>query len=119
MRLDLLAAGAENLDPAERDPFRFGVVPGPPASPAPPPAPRGVDAGSGLSPIPLRYIGILDLPGQPGPVAVWSDNRGHVFNGMEGDVIEGRYRLLRMDADSADLAYLDGRWRQTIEMSGQ
>lgn len=121
LRLDRLAVGAEDLDPAERNPFQFGVTPAPTVPlPAPAsPASGTVDAGPGVLPIPLRYIGILDLPGQPGLVAVWSDNRGHVFHGMEGDVMEGRYRLLRVDADSADLADLDGRGQQTIEMSGQ
>jgi hypothetical protein len=50
---------------------------------------------------------------------VLSDGRGNVFNGKEGDVIEGRYRLLRVGNDSADLIYLDGRGRQTIRLSGQ
>ena len=36
-----------------------------------------------------------------------------------GDVIEGRYRLLRVGDNSADLIYLDGRGRQTIRLSGQ
>jgi hypothetical protein len=41
------------------------------------------------------------------------------MNGREGDLIEGRYRVLRVGADSLDLAYADGRGRQTIRLSGQ
>jgi hypothetical protein len=78
-----------------------------PAGPPPPP------------PIPLRYIGYLDQPGQVPRVAVLSDGRGNVFNGKEGDIIEGRYRVLRIGTDSADLIYVDGRGRQTIRLSGQ
>ena len=37
----------------------------------------------------------------------------------EGDIIEGRYRVLRIGTDSADLIYVDGRGRQTIRLSGQ
>ncbi len=63
--------------------------------------------------------GILQPSDGPGRVAVLSDGRGNVFDGREGDVIEGRYRLLRVGNDSADLIYLDGRGRQTIRLSGQ
>jgi len=42
-----------------------------------------------------------------------------VYHAVEGDVIEGQYRLLRVGPDSADLAYLDGRGRQTFQMTGQ
>jgi hypothetical protein len=85
------------------------VDPGPPAPTGPPPPP----------PIPLRYIGYLDQPGAVPRVAVLSDGRGNVFNGKEGDIIEGRYRVLRIGSDSADLIYVDGRGRQTIRLSGQ
>jgi hypothetical protein len=78
-----------------------------PTGPPPPP------------PIPLRYIGYLDQAGEVPRVAVLSDGRGNVFNGKEGDVIEGRYRVLRIGNDSADLIYVDGRGRQTIRLSGQ
>jgi hypothetical protein len=83
------------------------VVPTEPLPPPPPP------------PIPLRFIGYLQPSDVPGRVAVLSDGRGNVFNGKEGDVIEGRYRLLRVGDNSADLIYLDGRGRQTIRLSGQ
>jgi hypothetical protein len=78
-----------------------------PAGPPPPP------------PIPLRFIGYLEQAGAMSRVAVLSDGRGNVFNGKEGDVIEGRYRVLRIGNDSADLIYVDGRGRQTIRLSGQ
>jgi hypothetical protein len=48
-----------------------------------------------------------------------SDGRGNVFYGKEGDIIDGRYRVLRVGPDSADLSYTDGRGRQTLRMSGQ
>jgi hypothetical protein len=72
-----------------------------------------------LPPIPLRLIGLMNAPTQAGRVAVLSDGRGNVFNGREGDIIEGRYRLIRIGADSAELAYTDGRGRQVIRLSGQ
>ncbi len=99
---------AEAADaPPSRGPVQVDSAPPVPAGPPPPP------------PIPLRYIGYLDQPGQVPRVAVLSDGRGNVFNGKEGDIIEGRYRVLRIGTDSADLIYVDGRGRQTIRLSGQ
>ena len=51
--------------------------------------------------------------------AAFSDERGNTFTGKEGDVLEGRYRLLRIGPDSVDLAYLDGRGRRPIPLTGQ
>ena len=124
LRLDRLKAPrAEAEDPA-RNPFRFRprevpppqaaepVAPSPPAPivPAGPPPPP---------PIPLKFIGLLDAPERIGRVAILSDNRGTVFYGKEGDIIDGRYQVLRIGAESAELAYADGRGRQTLRLSGQ
>jgi hypothetical protein len=91
--------------PSARQPVES--APEVPTGPPPPP------------PIPLRFIGYLEQAGEVPRVAVLSDGRGNVFNGKEGDVIEGRYRVLRIGNDSADLIYVDGRGRQTIRLSGQ
>ena len=49
--------------------------------------------------------------------AVLSDGR-NVFQGREGDIIEGRYRILRIGVESLEMAYLDGRGRLTIRLTG-
>jgi hypothetical protein len=64
-----------------------------------------------LPPIQLRFIGLIEAPRSGGRVALLSDGKGGLMNGREGDIIEGRYRVL--------LAYADGRGRQTIRLSGQ
>jgi hypothetical protein len=130
INLELLQRERGEMRPPDRNPFRFerrasAAAAGPgrsqaarrqaltqvvPTEPLPPPPPP---------PIPLRFIGFLQPRDAAGRVAVLSDGRGNVFNGKEGDVIEGRYRLLRVGNDSADLIYLDGRGRQTIRLSGQ
>ena len=128
IRLELLRRERGELSAPDRNPFRFerraSAAPPPrsqstrrpapievvPTGPLPPPPPP---------PIPLRFIGYLQPSDASGRVAVLSDTRGNVFNGKEGDVIEGRYRLLRVGDNSADLIYLDGRGRQTIRLSGQ
>jgi hypothetical protein len=125
LRLERLEGERAELTDAKRDPFRFRPKPPPPPPPraptspaprpeefaAPPPGPPPVPA------IPVKYMGITVSRGQR--VAHFTDTRGAVFSGKEGDIIEGRYRVLRIGMDSVELAYLDGRGRQTIRMTGQ
>jgi hypothetical protein len=133
VKLDALNAKTTTLPASARNPFRFSEAPvkvtaassansrrgaaaAPPAAPiepvGPPPPPP-------LPPIQLRFIGLIEAPGRAGRVALFSDGKGGLMNGREGDIIEGRYRVLRVGADSLDLAYADGRGRQTIRLSGQ
>jgi hypothetical protein len=110
---------------AQRDLFRFkpraaparptappqapaAAVNAPPAGPPPPPP---------LAPITMRFIGLVESPEHAQKIAILSDGRG-VYQGREGDIIEGRYRILRIGVESVEIAYLDGRGRQTIRLSG-
>ena len=117
----LKAVMGTELKDSARDPFRFRPKPPPPAPrvQAPvvfaPPAPEGPPPPPA---IPLKFIGGMTLPGGQ-RIASFSDARGNTFNGKEGDVLEGRYRLLRIGPDSVDMAYLDGRGRQSIRLTGQ
>jgi hypothetical protein len=109
--------------PLARDLFRFkptappprppraATAPEPVTSPPPPPPPSGPPA------IPMRFIGLVEAPQQAQKIAVLSDGRG-IYQGREGDIIEGRYRILRIGVESVDMAYVDGRGRQTIRLSG-
>jgi hypothetical protein len=83
------------------------IVGPPPLPPGPPPPP----------PIALKYIGVLETA--QGKVAIFKDSGGNIIDGKEGAIIDGRYRLLKIGVESADLAYADGRGRQTIRLSGQ
>ena len=124
VKLELLKTPPGGLGPSTRNPFQFKPKAPPPALrppavvPAPiviaPPVPQGPPPPP---PIALKYIGVLET-GQ-GRVAVFRDSGGDIVNGKEGDIIDGRYRLLKIGVESADLAYLDGRGRQTIRLSGQ
>jgi len=132
--IDLEALEAKRSEPEEsdRNPFRFKprAAPPTPASvikqqqqqaaaaaaaqaaagpPEPPPLPR----------IPLKYIGEMSDPKMTGHrVAILSDARG-VYYGREGEIVEGRYRIIKIGVESIELAYLDGRGRQTIRQTGQ
>ena len=131
LRLERLHDEREELPESNRDPFRFRPKAPPPAparngsatttTPAPrapeflpPPQPSGPPPPP---PIPVKFFGVLTLRGER--VATFSDTRGNTFYGKEGDIIEGRYRVLRIGPDSVELAYLDGRGRQTIRLTGQ
>lgn len=128
LRLERLHQEREALPDVTRDPFRFraAVAPPPPREtvdrdqaprpPAftPPPAPTGPPPPP---PIPIKFFGLVVLRGER--VATFSDTRGNTFYGKEGDIIEGRYRVLRIGTDSVDVAYVDGRGRQTIRLTGQ
>jgi len=124
LRLDLLTVKSDELRAASRNPFRFQPRPAPPrpaavvarSEPIVPPAPTGPPPPP---PIPLKFIGVLDAPSRLGRLAILSDSRGGVFYGKEGDTIEGRYRVLKISTETAELAYMDGRGRQTIRLSGQ
>jgi hypothetical protein len=125
--VDLAALEAARPEPGEstRNPFRFTPKPVPPPPPAPTKPPTGpVDAGPVEPPpprIPLKFIGIMSSNDERklGRVAILSDARGGVFYGREGEIVEGRYRILKIGVESIDIAYLDGRGRQTIRHTGQ
>ena len=130
LRLELLKSSRGALPEPERNPFRFQARPapapparpaaaGPPAAATPAVRPAAPAGPPPPPPIPLRFIGLVDAPGQAGRVAILSDGRGNVFYGKEGDIIEGRYRVVRVSADSLELSQTDGRGRQVIRLSGQ
>jgi hypothetical protein len=130
--VDLKALEAERPQPTDstRNPFRFKPKPPPPPPPdaiikqqqqkkaaeeaasrpvEPPPPPR----------IPLKYIGDMTDPKNPSKrIAILSDARS-TYYGREGEVVEGRYKILKIGVESIELAYLDGRGRQTIRQTGQ
>ena len=123
--VDLKALEAERPEPEDggRNPFTFKPKPPPPPPPPPPIAKEPVVTGPVEPPppprIPLKFIGVADAGREgAGRVAVLSDGRG-VYYGREGETIEGRYRILKIGVESIDLAYIDGRGRQTIRLTGQ
>jgi hypothetical protein len=120
VHLGTLQAARPAPAPATRDPFRFKPTAPPPAASRPergaPAATSGPPPPPSLPPIPLQFIGILGRPQEK--IAVLRDPAGHVDYGVEGAIIEGRYRVLRIGEESIELAYLDGRGRQTLRLTG-
>lgn len=122
VHLDALDADRPRPTSSERNLFRFK----PKAPPAPPLAkpveggapavPAGPPPAPPLPPITLKFIGTLDRNGQR--MAVLSDAAGHIDYGVEGAIIGGRFRVLKIGEQSIEMAYLDGRGRQTIRLTG-
>ena len=106
--------------PGERNLFRFR--PKPPPAPVPPPAVRNIPSvppgPSPPPPIPLKFIGIVEARAQSKRIAALVDSAGHSFQGREGEIVAGQYRILKIGVESIEMAYLDGRGRQTIRLSG-
>ncbi len=75
------------------------------AAAAPPPPP----------PIALKLLAIVQGSGKP--VAALTDGRD-VFYGREGDIIEGRYRIVKINVESIDIAYVDGRGQRRLGLTG-
>jgi hypothetical protein len=111
-----------------RNPFRFYVKPPPPPPPAPrvpkqgdkdfvapPPPPPPQPAGP--PPIPLKFIGTLEVKGRK--VAIFQTERaGMPIYAAEGEAVLGQYRVVKIGVESVIVEYLDGRGRQTIPMRG-
>ena len=109
----------------DRNLFRFRPKPPPPPPPAPPPivrttppAPIVPPGPPPLPPIPLKFIGIIEVRTQTKRIASLVGADGHSFSGKEGEVVAGQYRILKIGVESIEMAYLDGRGRQTIRLSG-
>ena len=125
--VDLASLERAQPEPSDtgRDPFRFEAAPAPapkgglagPGVVAPtPPQPAAPLEPPGPPPIPLKFSGIARQR-QGRLLAVLRDERG-IYYGAEGDVVEGRYRILRVSVELVEMAYLDGRGRTSIPLSG-
>lgn len=129
VRLDALAQARSTAPPSppERNLFQFEAKALPPP-PKPLPGQPGADAGIAGDPavpppppppppIQLKFIGIVQSPKQK--LAVLTDpSTRDVFYGREGDIVDGRFRILRIGVESIEMAYVDGRGRQSIRLSG-
>lgn len=122
VRLEELKAPPTEADQTERNPFRFKPKP-PPAlppttvekpkpevmtgPPAPPPPPQ-------VPPIPLKFIGVTESP-RVGKIAALTDCK-HTVQGVEGEIVDGRYRIVKIGVESLVIEYSDGKGRTTLRM---
>lgn len=128
VKLEALSAERQPPSDTPRNPFRYqpkaapppskplGVAPAAnvstdPAKPLPPPGPAPPP------PIPLKFIGILERANGV-KWAVLSDGKV-TMHGRDGDIIDGRYRIVKIGTESIELTYVDGRGRQVVRLTGQ
>lgn len=127
VKLAALTASREEPGEAARNPFRFQprAVPPPPRAtviappvidtprvagppPGPPPAP----------PIPLKFTGMIERANGV-KWAVLTDGKSGPMYGKDGDIIDGRYLIVKIGTESIEMTYADGRGRQVIRLTGQ
>ena len=130
VKLKELADTREQPGDATRNPFKFvpklppkviapppkvtppTPTPGESTRPAPPPAPI-------VPPIPLKLIGILERANGV-KWAVLSDGKVPTpLYGKDGDIIDGRYQIVKIGTESIEMTYADGRGRTVIRLTGQ
>jgi hypothetical protein len=128
VKLESLAASRSGPGEAQRNPFRFQpkVAPAPPRiaqpevveapakpiirEPVGPPPPQ---------PIPLKFVGVLERANGV-KWAVLTDGKSPApLYGRDGDIIDGRYLIVKIGAESIEMTYTDGRGRQVIRLTGQ
>jgi hypothetical protein len=114
---------------AKRNPFKFAPKPAPAPPPQPrttlPPQPPGESAKPvppperTVPPIPLKLIGILERANGV-KWAVLSDGKAATpFYGKDGDIVDGRWQIVKIGTESIEMTYADGKGRTVIRLTGQ
>jgi hypothetical protein len=107
---------------AGRNLFRFGVKPAPPPppmAPQPPPGPPPPPPPPpGPPPIKLRCLGAMDRPDVGRVVALKDPDSGAVFQALEGQIVDGRYRVVKIGLTSVVVSYIDGSGQRTLGFGG-
>jgi hypothetical protein len=120
VKLELLTPSQDSGSAPGRDPFRFKPKPAPPP---PPPPPQPTFQAPVTPPRPpaeriesvLRYVGYtVSQSGRKVATLSYGANVNTAvqFVGVEGDVIEGRYRLLRIEPNAVEVVELTGDGRR-------
>jgi hypothetical protein len=124
VRLEELEAKRPDVDAADRNPFRFAPPPAPPPPPrsaqqiAPvvPPGPPPPPAPPPIPPIPLKFMGTVEKPGLM--LAALTDCKGYAYAAREGEIVDGRYKVVKIQVESVILEYSNGTGRTTVRKSG-
>ena len=128
----LASLGREgDLSEVVRNPFVFGqrqtasapgssfITPPQPSGPPvamPPPLPP---APQGPPPIPLRLTGMTVVATGGRTMVTLRDPATNVlYQAFEGDIVDGRYRVVKVGLESVVMAYLDGSGQRTLALGG-
>ena len=121
-RRDLFRLGSAAPDPqpglegGQGTPGGTAPVGGRRGAPTPPPAAIEMPpVDPGPPPITLRFVGLTQTA--KGVVASLSDGK-FVYNAREGEIVEGRWRIVKIGAESLVIERVDGTGRQTLRGPG-
>ena len=130
VRLSALNDPRPKPSDAQRNPFTFAPTapasppPGPPKpiNPTPTPVPPFNGEQKPLGPpepppIPLKFMGLVEVEGKGRKFAALTDCK-FVYTGQEGEIIDGRYRLVKIGVESVEMEYVNGCGRTKIRLSG-
>jgi hypothetical protein len=109
-----------------RNPFTYGARPAPPPPPSRPGPPPGMVSGpvappvpQGPPPIALKLTGITTAQQGDRPMVSLKDPVSNaLFQAFEGDIVDGRYRVVKVGTQSVVLSYVDGTGTRTISLGG-
>jgi hypothetical protein len=109
--------------PVTRNPFEFGARPAPPPPPPierlPPPVVTAPARPPGPPAIPLRLVGITVVPESGRSFVTLSEpSTNGLYHAFEGDIVDGRYRVVQVGPKSVVVSYLDGSGRRTLSLGG-
>ncbi len=127
VKLAELKATREEPGQGERNPFRYKPrpAPAPPKPVMPPPVGEAIRTAPPVPagpppppPIPLKLIGVVERANGV-KWAVLTDGKSAPMYGKDGDIIDGRYVIVKIGTESIEMTHADGRGRQVIRLSGQ
>lgn len=116
----------DKLEPAPqssqttRNPFQFGVPPPPPAPPpapyvAPPPVIPPPPVMPPVPQVPLRCTGMTTVTATKQRTALMLDPETSTAQWVvDGFVFDGRYKILKVNAESVVVSFLDGTGQKTV-----
>ncbi|HUQ87913.1 MAG TPA: hypothetical protein VM096_10165 [Vicinamibacterales bacterium] len=129
VRLDALTASRDEPGQAARNPFRFQpkVIARPPAPPAPTPViepprptvPTGPPPPPPLPPISLKLIGVLERANGVKWAVLTDGKSPSPMYGKDGDIIDGRYLIVKIGNESIEMTHTNGQGKQVIRLTGQ
>jgi hypothetical protein len=122
VKLTALKQTRPEPEASARNPFRLKPPPAPVLPPQGRAAASGANGGAPAGPPPpppimLKFIGLVNPGGKAGRIAVLA-NGPDVFYGREGDIIDGRYKIVSIGAESVVVSYADGRGTRRIALTG-
>jgi hypothetical protein len=128
VKLDALKASHDDPGQAGRNPFRFQPKPVPPIKvvTSPPvvsetPRPTGPTGPTGPPPPPviaLKFVGVLERANGV-KWAVLTDGKSAPMYGKDGDIIDGKYLIVKIGTESIEMSHVDRPGRQVIRLTGQ